>query len=213
MGFMENFGEKQAVKLIKHYTGIVVTPKFVASCDASIAPDWRGVVVLDDSSLWLVNRLGARGVERSNISLMPDSGQYPSGTRGYPKFHFSFAMLNGGGYFSVYPHTEDAGRRMQYFLETQKSRTSESVMRNEDSDKHLIQVKFCDKCQKEVKMSDLTCDDCKGTSFSHRKVEKSSISDSIPAQKPEFKICPMCAEQIKYAAKKCRYCQHMQEEI
>ena len=25
----------------------------------------------------------------------------------------------------------------------------------------------------------------------------------------EFKNCPMCAEQIRFAAKKCRFCQHL----
>jgi hypothetical protein len=33
----------------------------------------------------------------------------------------------------------------------------------------------------------------------------SSIQDSSE----EFKNCPMCAEQIRFAAKKCRFCQHM----
>ena len=63
---MDKFGEKQAIKLIKHYTGQDVTPKFIATCDSDIGPNWRGVVVLDNHTLWLVNRLGARGVAVSN---------------------------------------------------------------------------------------------------------------------------------------------------
>ena len=31
MGLMERFGERQAIKLIKHYTGQDITPKFIAA--------------------------------------------------------------------------------------------------------------------------------------------------------------------------------------
>ena len=116
MGFIQKFGQNQAIKLIKHYTGQNVVPKFIATCDATIAPDWRGVVVLDDHTLWLVNRLGARGVSISNIAPRSTNGQFPKGTRGYPHYQFTFDFVNGPGSFTVMPITEDAGRELDLFL-------------------------------------------------------------------------------------------------
>ena len=116
MGLFEKFGEKQAKNLIKHYTGQLVSPLLVASCDASISLDWRGVVAFDTRSLWLVNRFGARGVEFSNLSLLENSGQYPQGTRGFPKYRFSFKFLNSDESFTIYPITQDAGLKIELFL-------------------------------------------------------------------------------------------------
>ena len=116
MGLIKNFETKKAVKLIKHYTGQVVTPKFIATCDASIAPNWRGVVVIDDHTLWLVNRLGARGVAISNIDFQSTNRQYRIGSKGYPSYHFSFDFIEGQGSFSIFPITEESGREMELFL-------------------------------------------------------------------------------------------------
>ncbi len=37
------------------------------------------------------------------------------------------------------------------------------------------------------------------------------VSTSAPVQSPEFKTCPECAEQVRFAARKCRFCGHMFE--
>jgi hypothetical protein len=183
MGIFESFGEKQAIKLIKHYTGENISPNFIASCDASITSDWRGVVVLDHKSLWLVNRLGARGVAFENIAMDPVSGQYPEGSRGYPKYRFGFVFVGGGGDFVISPHTREAGLSLSRHLANAGFKSGDQVTQTSLSSEEAIHEIF-------------------------KEIEKVEITEN-----PEFKVCPMCAEEIKFAAKKCRFCQHMMDEI
>lgn len=184
MGIFESFGEKQATKLIKHYTGESIFPTFIATCDASITPDWRGVVVLDNKNLWLVNRLGARGVAYENLVMDPKSGQYPEGSRGYPKYRFGFVFLYGEGDFVISPLTREGGQTLG---------------------RHLADVGF--RSEEELLLSTKSFE---GTNYDKTKdIEKRSKN----IESPEFKICSMCAEPIKSAAKKCRFCQHMQEKV
>lgn len=116
MGLFDNAVDKRITKFIHEYTGQSITPLFHTPCHSSISMDWDGWCAIDQNSIWLVNKWGARGVEFANISPISNWGQYPYGSRGFPKYRFEFSFMNGAGTFTVYPKTAIGGAEMNQRL-------------------------------------------------------------------------------------------------
>ena len=116
MGLFDNAVDKRITKFILEYTGQYVTPVFHTPCQSSISLDWDGWCAMDQESIWLVNKWGARGVAFKNLAPSLSWGQYPHGTRGFPKYRFEFNFLNGVDSFSIYPKTSIGGSEMNQRL-------------------------------------------------------------------------------------------------
>lgn len=103
-------------------------------------------------------------------------------------------------------------------------RVIDSLGMNKSETSKMESVKTCDNCKSAVSMQESTCQNCNGSIFTHTRVRSgftqesseealsrmfSTKESSDRTEVPEFKVCPMCAEQIRFEAKKCRFCQHM----
>jgi hypothetical protein len=118
LGLFDNAVDKRIIKFVQEYTGQTINPLFHAPCRSSVSLDWDGWCALDRNSIWLVNKWGARGVEFENISPSSNWGQYPYGSRGFPKYRFEFFFQNGAGSFTVYPKTSIGGAELNQRLAT-----------------------------------------------------------------------------------------------
>lgn len=116
MGLFDSAVEKRISKFILEFTGEYFVPIFYTPCNSSFSIDWDGWCAIDNKSIWLVNKWGARGTHLQEISPGSQWGQYPHNTRGFPKYRFEFRFNQAVGGFTIYPKTTIGGAELNQRL-------------------------------------------------------------------------------------------------
>jgi hypothetical protein len=116
VGFFDNAVDKRITKFVLEFTGQYVVPIFHTPCDSSISMDWNGWCAMDDKSIWLVNKWGARGALFESLVPTDNWGQYPHDTRGFPLYRFGFQFQDMNQGFTVYPKTATGGAELNQRL-------------------------------------------------------------------------------------------------
>lgn len=164
-----------------------------------------GFGILFDSDCNSVDFSGGRAILAS--CQLDDSGTLPQGLAGFGLILAGLLII----YLFIPEAMKLLSREKSEVTKSSKPPVaSEKVERyeiRESQDARPFEVKVCLECKNRVPISFEKCYNCQGTKLEVRLATLDSLPEVITGEKmPEFKDCPMCAEQIKYAAKKCRYC-------